>query len=206
MGVGRPRDDCRSNRRTLSRVLGVARQNDRDRQQTSRACHARKPDRSREKTLVALTTSADAAKLAFSPAGPPWPLHCRFCQPSCEDRDRNRRRPTCRAHKRDASRTRFIELEGYRVFRFWNNEVLGNIDGVLEMIQTLYASRPPPLPLPTRGRGKSDAHNSCPTSCSNCSPRKSPRACRRGRRRICARRSPTGWSLPGLSTKAPRRS
>ena len=29
--------------------------------------------------------------------------------------------------KRDASRTRFIESEDYRVLRFWNNEVLGNI-------------------------------------------------------------------------------
>jgi len=34
----------------------------------------------------------------------------------------------------DASRTRFIEGEGYRVMRFWNNEVLGNIDGVLASI------------------------------------------------------------------------
>ena len=31
----------------------------------------------------------------------------------------------------DAVRTRMIEAQGYRVIRFWNNDVLGNTDGVL---------------------------------------------------------------------------
>ncbi|HEX9806984.1 MAG TPA: DUF559 domain-containing protein [Alteraurantiacibacter sp.] len=31
----------------------------------------------------------------------------------------------------DEARTRVIEAHGYRVIRFWNNEVLGNIDGVI---------------------------------------------------------------------------
>ena len=35
----------------------------------------------------------------------------------------------------DAVRTKFIESQGYRVLRFWNNDVLGNVDGVLEAIQ-----------------------------------------------------------------------
>jgi very-short-patch-repair endonuclease len=39
----------------------------------------------------------------------------------------------------DAVRTNFIEGQGYRVLRFWNNDVLGNIDGVLEVIQTAIA-------------------------------------------------------------------
>ncbi|NBB24746.1 DUF559 domain-containing protein [Porphyrobacter sp. SLTP] len=34
----------------------------------------------------------------------------------------------------DANRTRIIEAHGYRVIRFWNNEVLENIDGVLTVI------------------------------------------------------------------------
>ena len=34
----------------------------------------------------------------------------------------------------DANRTQVIEAHGYRVIRFWNNEVLGNIDGVLMAI------------------------------------------------------------------------
>lgn len=34
----------------------------------------------------------------------------------------------------DANRTRIIEAHGYRVIRFWNNDVLGNIDGALQVI------------------------------------------------------------------------
>ena len=33
----------------------------------------------------------------------------------------------------DASRTRYLEAQGYRVLRFWNNDVLENIDGVLSV-------------------------------------------------------------------------
>jgi very-short-patch-repair endonuclease len=35
----------------------------------------------------------------------------------------------------DEARTRVLEASGYRVLRFWNNDVLNNIDGVLEIIQ-----------------------------------------------------------------------
>jgi BirA family biotin operon repressor/biotin-[acetyl-CoA-carboxylase] ligase len=34
----------------------------------------------------------------------------------------------------DAARTRLIEAQGYRVIRFWNNDVLANTDGVLTAI------------------------------------------------------------------------
>ncbi|HEX5184612.1 MAG TPA: endonuclease domain-containing protein [Allosphingosinicella sp.] len=34
----------------------------------------------------------------------------------------------------DAERTRIIEAHGYRVIRFWNNDVTSNLDGVLETI------------------------------------------------------------------------
>ncbi len=38
----------------------------------------------------------------------------------------------------DEKRTRFLETRGFRVLRFWNNEVLTDIDAVLERIsQTL---------------------------------------------------------------------
>jgi len=36
----------------------------------------------------------------------------------------------------DAIRDRHLTSEGYRVLRFWNNDVLGNIDGVLLTIQS----------------------------------------------------------------------
>src|SRR5580692_6997477 len=34
----------------------------------------------------------------------------------------------------DAERTRILEEWGYHVVRFWNNDVSGNIDGILEAI------------------------------------------------------------------------
>ncbi|OGS52186.1 MAG: DNA-cytosine methyltransferase, partial [Erythrobacter sp. RIFCSPHIGHO2_12_FULL_63_10] len=34
----------------------------------------------------------------------------------------------------DAGRTEIIEAHGYRMIRFWNNEALGNMDGVLQVI------------------------------------------------------------------------
>jgi very-short-patch-repair endonuclease len=38
------------------------------------------------------------------------------------------------ASETDAARTAFLESQGYRVLRFWNNDVLANTDGVLEQI------------------------------------------------------------------------
>jgi very-short-patch-repair endonuclease len=43
---------------------------------------------------------------------------------------------------RDALRTQWLEREGYRVLRFWNNELIENMEGVLEAIHVaLYGSR-----------------------------------------------------------------
>ena len=42
----------------------------------------------------------------------------------------------------DARRTAFLEAKGFRILRFWNNEVLENLDGVLAVIgAALAASR-----------------------------------------------------------------
>ena len=35
---------------------------------------------------------------------------------------------------RDTARTAFLNAEGYRVLRFWNNDVMGNVEGVLAEI------------------------------------------------------------------------
>ena len=35
----------------------------------------------------------------------------------------------------DAERTAFLESKGYRVIRFWNNEVMNDIEGVLRAIE-----------------------------------------------------------------------
>jgi len=43
--------------------------------------------------------------------------------------------------RKDAKRTQWLEQEGYRVLRFWNNDVTRNIKGVLEAIHAaLYGS------------------------------------------------------------------
>jgi very-short-patch-repair endonuclease len=46
----------------------------------------------------------------------------------------------------DASRTLRIEAAGYRVLRFWNNDVLGNLEGVLNEIQRVLPPTPDPSP------------------------------------------------------------
>ena len=41
----------------------------------------------------------------------------------------------------DLGRTKFLQTKGYRVVRFWNNEVLGNIEGVLEALTLTLSQR-----------------------------------------------------------------
>jgi len=47
---------------------------------------------------------------------------------------------------RDAVRDQWLSDRGYRVLRFWNNDVLGNMEGVLEMIAAALPSDGPPHP------------------------------------------------------------
>lgn len=55
----------------------------------------------------------------------------------------------------DRVRTIWLEARGFRVLRFWNNDVLKNPDGVVETILiALREASPPPHPAPIeRGRG-----------------------------------------------------
>ena len=56
--------------------------------------------------------------------------------------------------KKDDARTVRLESEGYRVLRFWNNDVLSNIDGVLTEIQSATTTPPTPDPSPQGGGEK----------------------------------------------------
>jgi very-short-patch-repair endonuclease len=47
----------------------------------------------------------------------------------------------------DAVRERWIKARGYRILRVWNNEVMGNLAGVLAAIREA-ATSPSPNPLP----------------------------------------------------------
>nr|WP_279236596.1 endonuclease domain-containing protein [Dyella sp. RRB7] len=54
----------------------------------------------------------------------------------------------------DERRTCELQAMGYRVLRFWNNDVLTNIDGVLEvLLEALAGPGPSPQPSPRRGEG-----------------------------------------------------
>jgi very-short-patch-repair endonuclease len=55
---------------------------------------------------------------------------------------------------RDLARTAYLQSEGYRVIRFWNNDVLENIDGVLQTVAVALEALPPPTPSRKR-EGKS---------------------------------------------------
>jgi len=46
----------------------------------------------------------------------------------------------------DERRTRFLTTQGYLVIRFWNNEVLDKMDGVLMRIRQTLDNRPSPSP------------------------------------------------------------
>ncbi|AEG48233.1 protein of unknown function DUF559 [Sphingobium chlorophenolicum L-1] len=52
----------------------------------------------------------------------------------------------------DAARTRFLEAKGYRVIRFWNNDVLGNLDGVVAEIERVIAGMVSDMPSPDPSR------------------------------------------------------
>jgi very-short-patch-repair endonuclease len=51
----------------------------------------------------------------------------------------------------DAGRTSLIEGEGYRVVRFWNDDVLANADGVYEVIARALHERHPRPTSPIKG-------------------------------------------------------
>lgn len=58
----------------------------------------------------------------------------------------------------DQRRTTFLQIRGYRILRFWNNDILNNLDGVAEVIAVALstphpAQAAPESPSPSRGEG-----------------------------------------------------
>jgi very-short-patch-repair endonuclease len=49
----------------------------------------------------------------------------------------------------DAERTRWLEAQGYKVIRFWTNEIMNELDAVCAaIIAASHGEWPPPLPKP----------------------------------------------------------
>lgn len=50
--------------------------------------------------------------------------------------------------EKDEERTQWLKSQGFTVLRFWNNEILTNIDSVLEVVRLrcFQAANEPPLP------------------------------------------------------------
>ena len=51
----------------------------------------------------------------------------------------------------DDRRTEFLVSRGYQVLRFWNNDVLENVEGVLAVIKAALRYRPSPSPFRNAG-------------------------------------------------------
>jgi very-short-patch-repair endonuclease len=52
---------------------------------------------------------------------------------------------------KDRHRDDWLRNQGYTVLRFWNNEVMQQLDGVLEQIRVVVALSPGPSPASGRG-------------------------------------------------------
>lgn len=54
----------------------------------------------------------------------------------------------------DTERDAWLQAQGFRVLRFWNNEILCNTEAVLDVILRAVLAAPPlPNPSPARGEG-----------------------------------------------------
>jgi very-short-patch-repair endonuclease len=59
----------------------------------------------------------------------------------------------------DERRDAYLNRQGFRVLRIWNNDLFENEEGVAELILSALRSPPLPNPSPARGEGLSGATN-----------------------------------------------
>ncbi len=58
----------------------------------------------------------------------------------------------------DKQRDDWLRQQGFTVLRFWNNEIMGNLESVLATIMDAVTRPPSPQPLSRKGRGASDLY------------------------------------------------
>ncbi|MEO7687976.1 MAG: DUF559 domain-containing protein [Sphingomonas sp.] len=108
----------------------------------SRELHANATDA--ERKLWAQLSARTVAGVRFNTQFPIGPFICDFVSRSAKlviEVDGGQHGWNAAA---DLARTRFIEAKGFVVLRFWNNEVLENIEGVVATIERALADRPSP--------------------------------------------------------------
>jgi len=64
-----------------------------------------------------------------------------------------------RSSPQEAERDGFLQIEGYRILRFWNNEVLASLDGVHQAIVGELRRITPTQTLPLEGGGLLPTNN-----------------------------------------------
>ncbi len=57
---------------------------------------------------------------------------------------------------KDAVRDRWLEQQGFKIMRFWNNDILRNPEGVLATILAALGLPAPPLPQPLSREGRGE--------------------------------------------------
>ncbi len=62
---------------------------------------------------------------------------------------------------KDIERDNYLTKNGFKVLRFWNNEIFTNIEGVLEVIRINCLNHPPLHPLPSREGKKNSPLSPC---------------------------------------------
>ncbi len=107
---------------------------------TSRARRLRRDATTTEKALWLYLRSAQIAGVSFRRQHPVGRYFADFCAPSLKliielDGGQHADAPG------DEVRTRWLAASGYRVLRFWNTEVIENMEGVVEEIGRVVRER-----------------------------------------------------------------
>jgi len=57
------------------------------------------------------------------------------------------------SQEEDEERDAWFRKQGFTVLRFWNSEVIQDMNAILEVVKNSLIEAPSPLPSPTRGEG-----------------------------------------------------
>ena len=109
-----------------------------------------------------------------------------------------------RSSPQEAERDGFLHNEGYRILRFWNNEVLVNLDGVHQAIVGELRRITPTQTLPHQGPIKGEGFSRLTTLVATATSLKSGRgragSCvGRGRDQVVVHGQPSGWAALTMS-------